>query len=295
MSQTTPKRAVIIGAGPAGLTAAHELLTRTAIEPVVLEKSEYMGGISRTVNYKGNRIDIGGHRFFSKSDRVMQWWLKIMPAEARAAGQAITYQHQRREVDASGGVDPESTDLVMLLRQRKSRIYYRRRFFDYPIRLSPDTLSKLGLGTTVRIGFSYLKSVLLPIRDERTLEDFFINRFGRVLYKTFFEAYTEKIWGRPCEQISAEWGAQRIKGLSIWKTVAHFLRSTLPLSAGQGVSQKKTETSLIEQFLYPKLGPGQMWEEVARRLVGAGVTVLRRHVVRRLIVHGRRVRAVEAV
>jgi len=258
---------VIIGAGPAGLTAAYELLTRTEIIPIVLEKSEYMGGISRTVNYKGNRIDIGGHRFFSKSDRVMNWWLKILPMQAiESASTQITYQHKTATVPASPHpVNPETEDKVMLVRNRKSRIYFMRKFFAYPITLSGDTLRKLGILKTIRIGMSYLRSVLFPIRNEKNLEEFFINRFGRELYLTFFKSYTEKVWGIACKEISAEWGAQRIKGLSIYKTVLHVLKKMVPKSQGN-IAQKNVETSLIEQFLYPKFGPGQMWEEVARRV-----------------------------
>src|SRR5579883_3176829 len=182
---TTARRALIIGAGPAGLTAAYELLTRTDIVPIVLEKSEYMGGISRTVNYKGNRIDIGGHRFFSKSDRVMNWWLNVMPLEARGNGAAngstsISYQNKSRDVATSAsGPSPESTDRVMLIRHRKSRIYFLRRFFDYPIKLSKETLAKLGMLRTVKIGVSYTRAVASQIKPEKSLEDFLTNRFGR--------------------------------------------------------------------------------------------------------------------
>lgn len=270
------KRALIIGAGPAGLTAAYELLTRTDIVPLVLEKSEYMGGISRTVNYKGNRIDIGGHRFFSKSDRVMHWWLNILPMQAVNGNFAqITYQQQTASVAAHPQpADPERDDCVMLVRSRKSRIYFMRQFFAYPITLSGDTIRKLGLLKTMRIGFSYLHALLFPIRNETNLEQFFINRFGRELYLTFFKSYTEKVWGIDCKQISAEWGAQRIKGLSIYKTVTHILKKLIS-KRRKDISQKDVETSLIEQFLYPKFGPGQMWEEVSgrvRRLGGEIIT-----------------------
>ena len=263
------KRAIIIGAGPAGLTAAYELLKRTEIQPVVLEKSTYMGGISRTVNYKGNRIDLGGHRFFSKSDRVMNWWLEHLPLEKRVNGNAnIGYHQQRRELATpASGPDPGHADEVMLLRKRKSRIYYLRRFFEYPIQLSRNTLVQLGFRRTLRIGVSYLRSAILPIRDVTTLEQFFINRFGRELYLTFFKDYTEKVWGVPCDKISAEWGEQRVKGLSISKAILHFLK---PGRKNSDVAQKETETSLIEQFLYPKYGPGQMWETVARKVSAMG-------------------------
>jgi protoporphyrinogen oxidase len=244
-------QAIIIGAGPAGLTAAYELLTRSDVHPIVIERFDYLGGISRTVRYKGNRMDIGGHRFFSKSARVMNWWLEQLPQET--PGQS------------------EREDEVMLVRGRKSRIYFLRKFFDYPIQLSKATLSNLGPARTLRIGFSYLRSVLFPIRKVENLEQFFINRFGRELYRTFFKSYTEKVWGVPCSKISAEWGAQRIKGLSIRKALAHFLKQS-----GQSgdIAQKGTETSLIEQFLYPKFGPGQMWEKIAARVQEMGGEII---------------------
>jgi protoporphyrinogen oxidase len=268
------KTAIIIGAGPAGLTAAYELLTRSDIHPIVLEKSAAMGGISRTAQYKGNRIDIGGHRFFSKSDRVMNWWLGHMPIET-AAGELgvreISYHGQSREVSGAAAGDE---DAVMLIRQRKSRIYFLRRFFDYPIRLSAQTLRNLGFVRTMKIGFSYLWTVIFPPRKVENLEEFFISRFGRELYLTFFKSYTEKVWGVPCDKISAEWGAQRIKGLSITKTITHFLktatRRTATTNAGGDVGQKNTETSLIENFMYPKLGPGQLWELVAEKILAMG-------------------------
>ncbi len=233
MSQRT---AVIIGAGPAGLTAALELLRRSgrtsngepAIRPIVLEADDSIGGISRTVRYKGNRMDIGGHRFFSKSDRVMQWWLDLMPIADEGAGHAIiSYQNRHRSLKTlhahtQPDADPE---LVMLVRPRRSRIYFLRRFFDYPITLTADTLGKLGLVRTAQVGLSYIAARLHQRRPEKSLEDFLINRFGRQLYLTFFKSYTEKVWGVRCDQISAEWGAQRIKGLSLTSAVAHFLKS----------------------------------------------------------------------
>jgi protoporphyrinogen oxidase len=289
-------RAIIIGAGPAGLTAAYELLTRSGIKPIVLEKGDYLGGISRTVNYKGNRMDIGGHRFFSKSDRVMRWWLKILPLIGEEQGPAAIRYHQMERVvtpTAAAG-DVAAGDRVMLLRPRKSRIYYLRRFFDYPIRLSKDTLVKLGLWRTFKIGMSYVRSALVPLKEEKTLEQFFINRFGRELYLTFFKSYTEKVWGVPCDQISAEWGAQRVKGLSVWSTLMHAVKKLLP-GGSKDVAQKGTETSLIEQFLYPKFGPGQMWEEVARQVREMGGEIRLNTVAKGLRTQGWTVRAVEAV
>jgi protoporphyrinogen oxidase len=289
------RRAIIIGAGPAGLTAAHELLTRKGIKPIVLEKSAYMGGISRTVNHKGNRIDIGGHRFFSKSDRVMHWWLQMLPLQASENGPvAIKYHRMEREIAPSvPGADPAAADSVMLLRARKSRIYFLRRFFDYPISLSKDTLLKLGPWRTLKIAVSYFQSTLFPIKHEETLEQFFINRFGRELYGTFFKSYTEKVWGVPCSRISAEWGAQRIKGLSVWATLTHALRKVFK-NGNSDIGQKGTETSLIEQFLYPKFGPGQMWEEVARRVIEMGGEIHTGCRAEQLITDGWQVKALEA-
>jgi len=280
---THPRTAIIIGAGPAGLTAAYELLTRSDIRPIVIEMSDQVGGISRTTNYKGNRIDIGGHRFFSKSDRVMNWWFQHLSLQGQASASPlrVSYQGGSRDVAPSQGAGPIDEERVMLVRERKSRIFFLRKFFDYPISLSVDTIRKLGLSRTAGIGLSYLRRVLFPLKEEKNLEQFFINRFGEELYRTFFKSYTEKVWGVPCTRIDAEWGAQRIKELSVWKTIKHFAKNKLqPKSAG--LSQKDTETSLIERFLYPKYGPGQMWEEVARKVQAMGGTVITNQAVRQI-------------
>ena len=283
------KRAIIIGAGPAGLTAAYELLKRSDIRPILLEKSGDIGGISKTVNFKGNRIDIGGHRFFSKSDRVMHWWLGILPLEdTEGDGLTIHYRNQSRKLPVSApagsSAAPPSTvrtgqdvadlfpeepdpDKVMLIRRRLSRIYFLRKFFNYPIKLSIDTLRKLGFARTVSIVLSYIKVRLFPRPKPQTLEDFLIGRFGSRLYEIFFKDYTEKVWGVPCKEISAEWGAQRIKGVSFSKAIRHAVRSAGRLGKDKGgIYQKDTETSQIERFMYPKFGPGQLWEEVARQV-----------------------------
>jgi protoporphyrinogen oxidase len=290
------RTAIIIGGGPAGLTAAYELLARTDIKPIVLEKSMALGGISRTINYKGNRIDIGGHRFFSKSDRVMKWWLHQLPMQQTAdGGPAIhtAYQGRTHELHAVGTVDPEKTDRVMLVRERKSRIYFQRKFFNYPLSLSLDTLSKLGVVQTIKIVFSYLRSMTFPIRAENSLEDFFINRFGRVLYRTFFKSYTEKVWGVSCKEISAQWGAQRIKGLSIKKALAHMFKRAAPKKSD--IAQKDVETSLIERFLYPKYGPGQMWEQTAETIQNMGGEILMNWQVKRLLHEGNRMTGIVAL
>ena len=327
------KRAIIIGAGPAGLTAALEFLRKTDVTPIVLEASGEIGGISRTIRYKGNRMDIGGHRFFSKSDRVMQWWMELMPpalGDEAPTGVDISYQGKQRTVtvpahlpeepplrglgplkhaeeesesEPAGTVvvapAPESDDLVMLVRPRKSRIYYLRKFFDYPIKLTANTITNLGPTRMAKIGYSYIMSRVSPIKEEKSLEDFLINRFGRELYLTFFKSYTEKVWGTPCDQISAEWGAQRIKGLSLTTALKHFVKkafTTKPKDeASSDVAQKGTDTSLIERFLYPKFGPGQLWEHVADKIVTMGGEIHMGCKVDSIEVNGKRVIAVETI
>jgi len=256
---------VIIGAGPAGLTAAMELVRDGRMQPLVLEASQEVGGISRTVEYRGNRMDIGGHRFFSKSDWVMNWWREILPIATSQQNVSIAYQGRQRtvETDGAGGLE---RDRVMLVRDRLSRIYFLRKYFDYPIKLNATTIGNLGLVRLMRAGFSYVWAMLFPRRPERSLEDFLINRFGGELYRTFFKDYTEKVWGVACDQISAEWGAQRIKGLSILEALRHAWRTL----RGGGSTGQATKTSLIEHFLYPRLGPGQLWQEVARRVSDQG-------------------------
>lgn len=288
------KTAIIIGAGPAGLTAAYELLTRTDIKPIVIEMSDHLGGISRTVNYKGNRIDIGGHRFFSKSDRVMEWWAQHLKFEQTSTPSVrISYQGKSRDVALGEQTASADDERVMLVRERKSRIYFLRKFFDYPISLTADTLRKLGLVRTTAIGFSYLRRALFPLKEQKNLEQFFINRFGKKLYLTFFKSYTEKVWGVPCTEIDAEWGAQRIKELSVWKTIKHFVSKQFRRKSAD-VAQKQTETSLIEKFLYPKYGPGQMWEEVARKVREMGGTILMEQSVEQIHAVGQRAVAVTA-
>jgi protoporphyrinogen oxidase len=283
MGAERKRTAVIIGAGPAGLTAAYELLTRTAVRPIVVEKNAEVGGLARTVEHRGNLMDIGGHRFFSKSDRVMNWWLRHLPLETTPAeGAEITYQQKTRKIEAliaagavaeqdaamaaerAAGITP-NPEAVMLLRRRQSRIYFLGKFFAYPVQMSLDTLSKLGLARTLRILLSYARAALFTSQPVKNLEQFFIRRFGRELYLTFFKSYTEKVWGVPCREISAAWGEQRIKNLSIRGSILHFLKQSFGRGA-RDVRQKQTETSLIEQFLYPKYGPGQMWREVARKV-----------------------------
>jgi protoporphyrinogen oxidase len=263
--------AVIAGAGPAGLTAALEMLRRSDITPAVFEAEPQVGGLSKTINYRGNRMDLGGHRFFSKSDWVMRWWQEILPvAEGQsAAGQTLRIGYQGRERDlVPKTFGAASSDAVLLVRPRLSRIFHRRRFFDYPLKLNPNTIRNMGLVESLRTGMSYAQARLAHRSPEVSLEDFLINRFGDRLYRTFFKSYTEKVWGVPCEEISAAWGAQRIKGLSVSKAIAHALKA--PFRGSADTAQKGTETSLIERFLYPKFGPGQMWEEVARRVTSGG-------------------------
>ncbi len=219
------KTAVIIGAGPAGLTAAYELLTRSDIVPIVLEKSTYMGGISRTVQYKGNRIDIGGHRFFSKSDRVMNWWLQHLPMQDAAQRRP---DHRLPAAAALHPCSPRCRATILMpsccCANAPPASISSAASLNTPSASAGPPCASSACGARMKIGFSYLRSALFPPRHVDNLEQFFISRFGRELYATFFKSYTEKVWGVPCDQISAEWGAQRIKGLSITKTLLHFFR-----------------------------------------------------------------------
>ena len=260
------KNAVIIGAGPAGLTAAYELLSRSKDYHVtVLEESDTFGGISRTVVHNGNRMDMGGHRFFSKVPEVNAWWEKMMPSQGAPSKDDILLG--REPTLKQGGPDPEQEDRVMLRRHRLSRIFFNGKFFDYPISLKLQTFANMGLGTTIVVGFSYLKSALFK-RPVRSLEDFYINRFGRKLYSMFFENYTENLWGRHPSQISPEWGAQRVKELSILSLLSNALGKVFH------VKSRKVETSLIEEFSYPKLGPGQLWTVTADAIREMGGEIL---------------------
>ncbi len=235
---------VIAGGGPAGLTAAYEL-TKHSHACVVLEADpNLVGGISRTDQYKGYRFDIGGHRFFSKSDEVNRIWKEILGDE-------------------------------FITRNRLSRIYYDRKFFHYPLKPA-DALLKLGPIRSARILASYLKAKLRPIQPEKSLEDWVVNRFGRLLFEIFFKTYTEKVWGMPTSTISADWAAQRIKGLNLTKAVWNAL-------FGSRKSGKNGEIikTLIDRFEYPRLGPGQMWEAARDKVQQAGGAVhLDRRVVR---------------
>ena len=269
------KRIIIIGGGPAGLTAAYELSKIEGMLPVVLEQTGFWGGISRTEEQNGNRIDIGGHRFFSKSGKVMNWWQQMMPV-------------------CNNLTDCQDKRDVLLIRHRKSRIYYNKRFFDYPVTLNFTTIKNLGVFNTVLIGLSYLKTKIFPPANIQSLEDFFISRFGQRLYRTFFKDYTEKVWGVSCANIPAEWGKQRIKGLSVTKTLLHALKKLFPGSTGN-IAQKNVETSLIEYFLYPKYGPGQMWELVADRVAANGGILKQNYKVTGLNFDRNRIVSVEAV
>jgi protoporphyrinogen oxidase len=230
------KKVVAIGAGPAGLTAAYELV-KNGVSVQVLEASpERVGGLSRTERYKGFAFDIGGHRFFSKSREIEELWTEILGSE-------------------------------MLERGRLSRIYYRGKFFDYPLK-AMNVLRSLGLVNVLLALASFAWAKVRPIANPRSFEDWTINAFGRRLYKTFFETYTEKVWGIPCSEISADWAAQRIKGLSMLS----LLKATLLPRRRKGRDQ--VIKTLIDTFRYPRHGPGQMWETVTRLVREGGGEVL---------------------
>ena len=225
MSEAGRKRKlVVVGAGPAGLTAAFEA-QKAGLGTIVFEKDPvYVGGISRTVEYKGYRFDIGGHRFFSKNSDIVAWWKERLP-----------------------------DDFIQV--RRMSRVYYRGRFFDYPLK-AWNALSNLGILEAIRCGLSFLWVRVHPPKNLDTLEGYIVSNYGWRLYRHFFKTYNEKVWGVPASELSADWGAQRIKGMSLWNAVWEPIRSSL---AGKRRDRSKQVTSLIEEFEYPKYGPGMMW------------------------------------
>lgn len=257
------KTAIIIGAGPAGLTAAYELLTKTDIKPVIFETTDDIGGISKTFNYKENRMDMGGHRFFSKSDTVMKWWTDLMPIQTVPSSDDILLNRKLELPESNNEINPNQIDNVMLVRNRLSRIYFLKTFFDYPVSLSFSTVKNLGVLRIIKIGFSYIFSLLFK-RKENNLEDFMINRFGKELYLTFFKDYTHKVWGVLPKDIPADWGTQRIKGISVIKVIQQAFKKIFV--SEKDLKQKEIETSLIEKFYYPKFGPGHFWRVVAKKI-----------------------------
>ena len=260
------KKIIIIGAGPAGLTAGYELLKQTEqYDVIIMEASHEIGGISKTICCNGNRMDIGGHRFFSRNEKIMQWWKEILPVQGAPAFDDHLLGRTSELED--GGPDPEKEDKVFLKRKRISRIYYNGSFFDYPVKMNATTIKNLGLFSTIKVGVSYLHAVIMP-RPENSLEDFYINRFGKKLYSMFFEGYTEKLWGRHPRDISPDWGAQRVKGLSVLSIIKDIWGKMVHKN------HRFVETSLIESFYYPKYGPGQLWEEVAKKFCQMGGRII---------------------
>ena len=277
------KCAIIIGAGPAGLTAAYKLLKETDIKPIILESENAVGGISKTVEYKGNRMDLGGHRFFTKNKEINDLWMELMPVQGNPSYDEIKLG-TKKTFDGIGP-DPEKIDRVMLKRNRLSRILFLHKFFDYPISLKLKTFKNMGLKRTLKSGFGYLGSRFHKL-EETSLENFYINRFGRPLYEMFFEYYTENLWGRHPSEISAEWGAQRVKGLSlgkaIWSAISKPFRR-----------KDKVETSLIEEFMYPKKGPGELYEYMRDDIIDMGGEIILNSTVNEITLDGNRVTSVK--
>lgn len=239
------KRIIIAGAGPAGLTFAYDLLKKSKkYEVIIFEESDSYGGIAKTINYNGNRIDIGGHRFFTKEKVINDLWEEILPIS-----------------------DDTNKDNILLKRKRVSRILFENKFYDYPISLKFETLKNMGFIRTFNVIISYIKSIIFK-RKENNLEDFYINRFGKKLYSLFFRDYTTKVWGRTPSCIDSSWGKQRVKGISIRKVLSNALKRIFK------IKDKNKETSLIEEFLYPKFGPGYLYEEMAKKIQELGGEII---------------------
>lgn len=248
-----PFDVIIIGAGPAGLAAA-TILVQNNLKILLLEKDNQVGGISKTIKYKGFRFDLGGHRFFTKSEEVNRLWLKTLPKD-------------------------------FLIRPRLSRIYYRNKFFHYPVK-PMNVLQGLGIKNSLAIILSYIHSKLTPYGQETTFEQWVSNRFGKKLFNTFFKTYTEKLWGLPCNQIHSDWASQRIKGLSLFSTLSNAL---FP------VTKKNDIKTLINQFRYPKYGPGMMYEKMAENISSAGGVILTQKRIIKIKSNGKKILSVIAL
>lgn len=255
MPEENNKKVVIIGAGPAGLTAAYQLCKEN-VPSVVLEKDDVVGGISRTVNYKGYLFDIGGHRFFTKVKAVDEMWREVLGEKK------------------------------FLKRSRLSRIYYDKKFFFYPLKAT-NALLGLGIWNSFLLFGSYVKAQVFPVKPEKTFEDWVSNRFGKRLYNTFFKTYTEKVWGIPCSEISADWAAQRIKGLSLISTIKNALLASQSDNNGEIIK------TLIDSFDYPEKGPGQMWEMVADKIQKQGSRLKMRSCVEKIFWDKNKITALE--
>ncbi|MCU0679699.1 MAG: NAD(P)/FAD-dependent oxidoreductase [Planctomycetes bacterium] len=269
LQNQSKKIAIIIGAGPAGLTAALELLKQKDVLPLVIEEKNIVGGISATIDFNGNKMDIGGHRFFSKSETVNKLWFSFLPLQGHPSIDDKFLNKEKKYSKLPSAPDPEKEDKTILIRDRYSRIYYLKKFFSYPISLKLETFLNLGIVRSLKIIFSYFYARIYRILPEKSLEDFMINRFGKELYLTFFKDYTKKVWGIDSEYLPADWGVQRIKGISLSKVVFKAILSLWPFTKGTS-KNKKIEASLIEEFFYPKYGPGQLWQEMKNKIENSG-------------------------
>lgn len=265
---------IIMGAGPAGLSAAYELVNKSDIIPVIIEMDERVGGISKTINYKGWKFDIGPHRFFSKDNQINSIWNELLPLQENPSSEIENVKY---------------LDEVTLLKNRFTRIYHQNKLFDYPIKLNFNNLYKLGFLKVVKIIKDYLFIKLRPLKNEVTLEDFFINRFGKTLYATFFKDYTEKVWGVKCSEIPKSWGAQRVKELSITKIITEALKNLF-------IANRKTnQTSLIDKFIYPKFGAGQMYEQMAKVIKEKGGKIMMNEEIVSIVVENNAVKNIRTI
>lgn len=264
------KNVFIIGAGPAGLTTAYTLLKEdkeNEYNVTIIEESDKVGGISKTIELgDGYLVDTGIHRFFSKSKIINDMWNELLPLQSKPAYDDIILEKERKF--PQNGSDPEKDEKSMLIKDRVTRILYNKKFFDYPVSLSIDTLKKLGCIKLIKVGCTYLSSCIVK-KEETSLENFYINRFGLELYNTFFKNYTTKVWGISPSEISADWGAQRVKKISISEIFKDVIRKKF-----NNKNSKNTETSLIEEFIYPKLGAGQVWQVMADKIEEMGGKII---------------------